>query len=269
MSSLPSLGQRPLSPVQGVQKRAWPCYRDPGIGSPRRRRPGNGGVRKRRRNYGQDSLSRITGVRVVVAGVARADPALRSILETEGFRVVGQAATAHELRRVLSTARPDVVVFGAEATAMTVLAVRDWVPGIGIVVVWPPGVSEPAADQQVDPARAVFDLKNAVRKAVRRRPPVAAPVALPDAPVSEESPEVAAAVPVSAALASKAGPRESRFARRGANLAFALTTAFLFVLAAIAWQQGFRTGFVAQPSRPSQSVVGAPVPGDGSLPECR
>src|SRR3989442_470199 len=108
-------------------------------------------------------------VRVVVAeaGASDAGPVLAPILEAEGFEVVGNASTADELRDILATIRPQVVVFDAGMSAVTVLSTRDWAPGTGVVVVWPPDVLAPAADERVEPSHAAAELGDAVRRARR------------------------------------------------------------------------------------------------------
>ncbi len=122
----------------------------------------------------------MSGVRVVVGEAAPAGAGtLRSILQAEGFEVVGQASSAEQLKPVLAAADPQVIVFDAYTTATTVLSARDWAPRAGIVVVWPSSVLAPGADQQVEPARAQTELGDAVRRAVRiRRTLPAVPVAL-------------------------------------------------------------------------------------------
>ena len=66
-------------------------------------------------------------VRVVVGEAAPAGAGtLRSILESEGFEVVGQASSAEQLQPVLAAADPQVIVFDAYTSATTVLSARDW-----------------------------------------------------------------------------------------------------------------------------------------------
>jgi hypothetical protein len=106
-------------------------------------------------------------IRVVVSEAAGPSATLGSVLQSEGFLVVGRASSAADLQELVTTSRPDVIVFDAETSALTVLSAKSWAPDTGIVVVWPSGVSAPAADQQVDPSRVRADLGAAVRRAVQ------------------------------------------------------------------------------------------------------
>jgi hypothetical protein len=203
----------------------------------------------------------MNGVRVVVGEAAPAGAGtLRSILQAEGFEVVGQASSAEQLQPVLAAADPQVIVFDAYTTATTVLSARDWAPRAGIVVVWPSSVLAPGADQQVEPARAQTELGDAVRRAVRiRRTPPAVPTEVPDVLVFEEIPEAEEPAAVSSRLmggASVVGLRPRRF-----ELALTLAAASIafLVVAAIAFQSGGRPGFLAQRTSPTPSTPPATV----------
>jgi hypothetical protein len=189
----------------------------------------------------------MNGVRVVVGEAAPAGAGtLRSILESEGFEVVGQASSAEQLQPVLAAADPQVIVFDAYTSATTVLSARDWAPRAGIVVVWPPSVLAPGADQQVEPARVASDLGDAVRRAVRiHRAPPAAPALAPDLVVFEEIPEAEGQIP--GRVAAGAGASVGGLRPRRSELALALAAASIafLVVAAIALQ-GNRPGFLAQ-----------------------
>jgi hypothetical protein len=124
----------------------------------------------------------------VVLGEAATSTSLREILDGAGFDVVGQASAPGDLLRLLAGVEPDVIVLDAEVSATAALSVRDLAPLAGIVVVWPAAVSSSVADRQVTPARAAFDLPDAVRRAKR---PKEARVA-----VLAAVPAMAAAAPV-------------------------------------------------------------------------
>jgi hypothetical protein len=203
-------------------------------------------------------------VRVVVGEAAPAGAGtLRSILESEGFEVVGQASSAEQLQPVLAAADPQVIVFDAYTSATTVLSARDWAPRAGIVVVWPSSVLAPGADQQVEPARVASDLGDAVRRAVRihRAPPVA-PALAPDLIVFEEIPEAEGQIP--GRVAAGAGASVGGLRPRRSELALALAAASIafLVVAAIALQ-GNHPGFLAQVPSPTPSVTAPSGSGGG------
>ena len=208
----------------------------------------------------------MSGVRVVVGEAAPAGAGtLRSILESEGFEVVGQASSAEQLQPVLAAADPQIIVFDAYTSATTVLSARDWAPRAGIVVVWPSSVLAPGADQQVEPARVASDLGDAVRRAVRihRAPPVA-PALAPDLIVFEEIPEAEGQIP--GRVAAGAGASVGGLRPRRSELALALAAASIafLVVAAIALQ-GNRPGFLAQvpsPTPPATATSGSGGGGD-------
>lgn len=214
----------------------------------------------------------MSGVRVVVGEAAPAGAGtLRSILQAEGFEVVGQASSAEQLQPVLAAADPQVIVFDAYTTATTVLSARDWAPRAGIVVVWPSSVLAPGADQQVEPARAQIELGGAVRRAVRiRRTPPVVPTGVPDVLVFEEIPE--AEQPAAASGPLMAGASVVGLRPRRSELALALAAASIafLVVAAIALQWGGRPGVLAQrtsqtPSTPPATAPAGTVGGGGPV----
>jgi hypothetical protein len=184
-------------------------------------------------------MRRMKVVRVVVAEAAAADaPVLAPILEADGFEIVGSASSADELREVLARTEPQVIVFDAGMSALTVLSTRDWAPGVGIVVVWPADVLAPAADERVEPSHATSELGDAVHRAMRvyhapYRPAVPAVV-----PVAREGREAA----------GKMDPRRT--------LTFAMASLLiLLAVAAVALQRGHQSGVVAQSPSASPSAT--------------
>ena len=118
-------------------------------------------------------------VQVVLGEAERTDGLLRFVLEGEGFDIVGLASNDQELLRVVTGARPDVVVLDAGISAPAAMEARTRVNGAPLVVVWPDGVAAVLAEERVDPFDSISDLGDAVRRAAelagRRRP--SAPVA--------------------------------------------------------------------------------------------
>ncbi|MEA2551600.1 MAG: hypothetical protein QOE25_1369, partial [Actinomycetota bacterium] len=109
------------------------------------------------------------GVRVLVCEAGPpVDGSLYSILEAEGFDLVGLLATAEALERLLPMMDPNVLVLDAEAGAMALLAARELAPQVAVVVVWPAGTRAETADQFVEPSRAATELGAAVLRASRR-----------------------------------------------------------------------------------------------------
>jgi hypothetical protein len=107
---------------------------------------------------------------------------LRSILEAQGFDVVGHARGDDELRRIVPLTHPTVMVFDAGISALAVIDAQirsDYVP---IVVVWPTGTYTSAAEERVDPSSALLELGNAVRRVVERHEPIRIPEAEDDEP---------------------------------------------------------------------------------------
>jgi hypothetical protein len=96
------------------------------------------------------------------------DGSLYSILEAEGFDLVGLLGTAEALERLLPMMDPNVLVLDAEAGAMALLAARELAPQVAVVVVWPAGTRAETADQFVEPSRAATELGAAVLRASRR-----------------------------------------------------------------------------------------------------
>lgn len=93
---------------------------------------------------------------------------LRLVLEAQGFDVVGHARGDEELREVVAVTHPSVIVLdaGISAVAMREAQIRsDYAP---IVAVWPKDTVPSVAEERVDPALAVLELGNAVRRVVAR-----------------------------------------------------------------------------------------------------
>ncbi len=205
-------------------------------------------------------------VRVVLGEAAETySGPLRSALEHEGFDIIGQASNRDELERVLATAEPTAIVLDARMDAMAVLAARKKLPDAGIVVVWPPGVRAPVADEQVEPSRVYQDLGRVVRRVARLAvlrgratapTGIVAPARIPAGPARmrrEPALEPVATNPVSQGL------------RRGGVIALvAAASLILLMVAALALTMPDRLGIVAKSWSPShpKSVV-APPPRSG------
>jgi len=117
---------------------------------------------------------------------------LRSILEAQGFDVVGHARGDDELRKIVPLTRPTVMVFDAGISALAVIDAQirsDYVP---IVVVWPKDTYTSAAEERVDPTCALFELGNAVRRVAERH---AEPIRIPEAEDDEPIERMAAPSP--------------------------------------------------------------------------
>lgn len=217
-------------------------------------------------------LPRGAGVGVVVGEEApHGRGSLRSILESEGFTVLGQASNPEDLERILTSTDPDVLVLDAQAGATTVLAAREWAPRVRIVVVWPADVRAEAADQHVVPSQAATELGGAVLMAARsRRMPPAPPTIVPAVlVVPDVEAEVPVPVPVLAAdgvvVLPETDPQEAAGAAaltpaRRAWTSFALAAACLLVafVAAFASQPGSRSGLLAEPPAVTPPDVGRP-----------
>jgi DNA-binding NarL/FixJ family response regulator len=208
-------------------------------------------------------LNRAKRVRVVVGEAAPSGAGiLRSILEADGFEVVGQASSADQLQPVLAAADPQVIVFDADTTATTVLSARDWAPRAGIVVVWPASVLSPGADQQVEPSRASADLGEAVRRAVRiHRPQPVVAASVSDVMVFEripeaEEPAVAAGAGGISSIGSRLRPRRSEL-----SLALAAASIMFLVVAALALQPNKQPGLLAGQPAPTPTPSGPSNPG--------
>src|SRR4249920_4103167 len=102
-------------------------------------------------------------VRIVVGeGESERTGLLRFILEGEGFDVVGAAATAAELARVLAVHRPDVVVLDDGIGATAVQMTHEVAPAAKVVLVWPSAVVPIGGDARVDPGQVLHGLGPAV-----------------------------------------------------------------------------------------------------------
>ena len=102
-------------------------------------------------------------VRIVVGeGESERAGLLRFVLEGEGFEVVGQAATAAELARVLAVHRPDVVVLDDGIGATAVQMTHEVAPAAKVVLVWPSAVVPIGGDARVDPGQVLHGLGPAV-----------------------------------------------------------------------------------------------------------
>jgi DNA-binding NarL/FixJ family response regulator len=206
-------------------------------------------------------------VRVVLGEAAGTHSGpLRSVLEHEGFDIVGQASNPDELERVLAAEEPTAIVLDANVGAMAVLAARGKLPDAGIVVVWPPGILAPVADEQVEPSRVYQDLGRAVRRVARLallrerataptgiEAPARIPAAVARMRRREPAPEPIATSPVSEGIR-----------RGGVIVLIAAASLIVLMVAALALTMPDRLGMVAKsrsPS-PSKSVV-APSPKGG------
>ena len=191
---------------------------------------------------------------------------LRSILESEGFTVLGQASTSHDLERLLISTNPDVLVLDAQAGATTVLAARELAPQVRIVVVWPAAVRAEGADQHVLPAEAATALGAAVLMAARSyRMPSAIPVPIPvpvAVPAVSMIPDGGAAVSETEAAPEADGSAATPDRRAWASFALAAAALVVAFVAASTIQLP-RSGFLAEPSV-APPVIEHPVGGDGS-----
>lgn len=148
---------------------------------------------------------------------------LRLVLEAQGFEVVGHARDDEELLRVLDVTRPSVVVLDAGISALAASAVDVRSGGAQIVVVWPKDVVTSLAAERVEPATAILELGNAVRRAAARH-------------VSEEPiliPEAAPAPPPSTDASPQPTPNRARRMTRQALVAVAAWVLSLTALGAI------------------------------------
>lgn len=102
------------------------------------------------------------GQRNVRVVVGQGDPDrqgfLRTVLEDVGFDVVGEAATASPLARLLTDERPDVVVLDDAIGVSAVQLTAEIVPSAKIVVVWPAAVMPIAGAMRVDPSEVLHSL---------------------------------------------------------------------------------------------------------------
>jgi hypothetical protein len=91
---------------------------------------------------------------------------LRFVLESEGYDVVAQAASAGELARVLAVHRPDVVVLDDGIGATAVQMTHDVSPGAKVILVWPGAVVPVGGYARVDPDDVLRSLGPTVARAV-------------------------------------------------------------------------------------------------------
>lgn len=109
-------------------------------------------------------------VRVVVGETgARRDGLLASLLEVEGFAVVGTATDAAELASALVTHRPDVVVLDDGIGVAAVGLVHEALPSAKVVLVWPGAVVPIGGDARVEPANVIAGLSAALDRVVGPR----------------------------------------------------------------------------------------------------
>jgi hypothetical protein len=134
---------------------------------------------------------------------------LRLVLEAQGFQVVGHARGDDELRRVIAVTHPSVIVLDAGISALAAIDAQVRADGAPIVVVWPKDVFTPVAEERVEPATALLELGNAVRRVVERHA-VEQPVRIPDADQPDTIEPIAAAPLPASTLPSQPG----RFGRR-------------------------------------------------------
>ncbi|MEO8476914.1 MAG: hypothetical protein ABI572_07660, partial [Actinomycetota bacterium] len=98
-------------------------------------------------------------VRVVVAeGLSTRKGLLRFVLEGEGYEVVGEASTSAELARTVASFRPDVVVIDDGIGAMAVGMIREIVPSLRVILVWPGAVVPIGGDARVEPSEVLREL---------------------------------------------------------------------------------------------------------------
>jgi len=214
-----------------------------------------------------DRLARHRELRVVSAGTD--EWALRVLVDADDVIVVGVVPPEADLEGLLTATRPDVVVFGREVSATSIIAAREEHPDVGIVVVWPAAVAAIGADEHVVPGTESAELVDAVRRASRPRK------------VSRLAP-VVAPVPVAAA-ASAGGPvalspvadiRDERRRRPVAAIAVAACLVLIAVAAGVLGSGGPSLRLAAPtphdrtttPHRPvTPRVGGLPAPTQGSV----
>jgi hypothetical protein len=91
---------------------------------------------------------------------------LRFVLQSEGYRVVAQAANASELARILADEQPDVVVLDDGIGATAVQMAHEVSPASKVILVWPGAVVPIGGDARVEPNEVLRSLGPAVAKAV-------------------------------------------------------------------------------------------------------
>ena len=106
------------------------------------------------------------GQRNVRVVVGQGDPDrqgfLRTVLEDDGFDVVGEAATTSPLARLLTDEHPDVVVLDDAIGVSAVQLAAEIVPSAKIVVVWPAAVVPIAGAIRVEPSEVLETLAGTV-----------------------------------------------------------------------------------------------------------
>ena len=91
-------------------------------------------------------------VRVVVGhGDPGRGAALRTVLEGDGFDIVGEVTSTADLARLLLVDQPDVVVLDDAIGVTAVQVVGELAPAAKLVVVWPAGVVPIGGAARVDP----------------------------------------------------------------------------------------------------------------------
>src|SRR5215211_1158270 len=112
-----------------------------------------------------DRIRMSDDVRVVVAeGPSTRKGLLRFVLEGEGYHVVAEAVTSAELARAVTLYRPDVVVMDDGIGAMAVAMVREIVPSVRVVLVWPGAVVPIGGDARVEPSEVLRELGPTVER---------------------------------------------------------------------------------------------------------
>jgi len=109
-------------------------------------------------------------VRVVI-GQGDLDKAgsLRRVLERDDFDIVGEAANASQLARVLTDEQPDIVVLDDVIGVSAVELAAEIVPDARLVVVWPAAVMPIAGAVRVDPSEVSTSLTATVALAAGLR----------------------------------------------------------------------------------------------------
>ena len=98
-------------------------------------------------------------VRVVVGqGDLEQAGSLRRVLERDDFHIVGEAANASQLARVLTDEQPDIVVLDDMIGVSAVELAAEIVPDARLVVVWPAAVMPIAGAVRVDPSEVATTL---------------------------------------------------------------------------------------------------------------
>src|ERR1043165_231193 len=101
-------------------------------------------------------------VRVVVGQGDLEQRSLRAVLEHDGFDVVGDAANASQLARVLTDEQPDIVVLDDAIGIDAVELAAAITPEARLVVVWPAAVMPIAGAVRVEPSEVATALSSTV-----------------------------------------------------------------------------------------------------------